>query len=278
LNSLLETISITVIFVLCFAGSINADPVDDAENLPATPAEVQFINRVIRTVKASVPPIDGWNLETRVAASGNIVREGKPVLVYERARDFPLGMDIKLNFKKITESGMKRAGEEKTAQDLQQEMMDAMSKGDMEEVDRIQKQLVIMTQAQMEAGPLGQAAAGKPAAKEEEPPWFYVQVNVNGDGEQVSSETPIAVPGVAKAFRLKSGKHLPLGYKYFLGSWQVSQVDDLTWKLVFPDNLQKPSSHLSALVLYVNVYGDRKSVEAYVNNTLDLDGLGKMLN
>lgn len=273
-----KAVFLTLLLLVGFTGPATADPIDDAENLPATPAEVQFINRVIDQVKASVPLIDGWNLETRAVASGNIVREGKPVLIYERARDFPLNIDIKLNFKKITASGMKRAAAEKTAQGLQQEMMAAATKGNMEEAGRIQEQILVMMQAQMTEGPLGQAAAGSPVEKEEEPPWFYVQVNLNGDGEQVSGESAIAVPGVAKTFRLDSEEHLPLGYKYYLGSWQVSQVDDQTWKIVFPESFQKPSNHLRALTLYVNIYGDRTSVEKYVKNSLNLNGLKSILN
>ena len=111
--------------LLFLSAAAVADPIDDAEDLPATAAEMQFINRVVDQVKAAVPPLEGWNRNVSVTASGNTVREGKQVLIYERARNFPMEINMQLSFKRITAAQKKQAVEEKSAQELQQEMMNA---------------------------------------------------------------------------------------------------------------------------------------------------------
>lgn len=265
-------------FLLCPAGFSAADSISDAEDVPATAAEMHFINRVIDQVKAAVPPLEGWNQDVSVTASGNTVREGKPVLIFENARNFPLKVNMQLNFQRITAAQEKNAAVEKSGQQLQQEMMDAINKGDMEKVAQIQQQIMVMTQAQMMSGPMGQAAKGEAMAPKEKPAKFYVQVIVNGEGESIGKQYDMQVPGVTHAFRVDKGKEDFLSYKYYLGAWDVSELDKRNWRVVFPESIQNPDNHLKALVIRVNCYGDRESVEGYVNSSLNLKGLNSVLD
>jgi len=264
--------------LLCLSATAFADPVSDAEDVPATAAEMQFINRVIDQVKAAVPPLDGWNRDVSVTASGNTVREGKPVLIFENARNFPLKINMQLNFSTITSAQREMAATEKSGQQLQQEMMDAINKGDMERVAKIQQQIRVMTQAQMTSGPMGQAAAGVPVTPVKKSTRFYVQVIVNGEGEHIGKQYDMTVPGVTHAFRVDKGKEDYISYKYYIGAWEVSELDKRNWKVLFPKHMQSAATHLRALVLSANVYGDRESVEKYVKGSLDLKGLKNVLD
>jgi len=263
---------------LCLTGTAVSDPVSDAEDVPATTAEMQFIDGVIDQVKASVPPIDGWSQEVSVTASGNTVREGEPVMIFENARNFPLMLNMQINFQRITAAQGKRAVEERSAQELQQEMMAAAQSGDVGKMQQLQGQLAAMMQAQMTAGPMGQAAGVTPVAPAEKPVKFFVQVIVNGEGEHIGKQYDMTAPGVTHAFRIDTGKDDFLSYKYYLGAWDVSELDQKNWSVVFPKGIQTPGNHLKALVVRVNIYGDRDSVESYVKNSLDLAGIRDVVN
>jgi len=268
---------IPVLF-LCLTGAAVADSISDAEDVPATAAEMQFINRVINQVKESVPALEGWERTMSSLASGNSVREGKPVMIFENARNFPLKINIQLNFQRITAAQEKRADEEKSAQELQQEMMVAVNAGDMQKVAKLQQQIAVMMQAQMTAGPMGQAAGVTPMAPLEKPTKFYVQVIVNGEGESIGKEYDMTVPGVTRAFRIDKGKDDFLSYKYYLGAWDVSELDKRNWRIVSSEGDQTAANHLKVLVTRVNVYGERDGVEGYVKSSLDLNGLKSILN
>jgi len=266
------------VLCLCLAGTAVSDPVSEAEDVPATAAEMQFIDRVIDRVKASVPPMDGWSQDVSVTASGNTVREGRQVMIFENARNFPLMLNVQINFQRITAAQEQRAVEERSAQELQQEMMAAAQSGDMEKMQRLQGQLAAMMQAQMTAGPMGQAAGVTPMAPAEKPVKFYVQVIVNGEGEHIGKQYDMAAPGVTRAFRIDKGKDDFLTYKYYLGAWDVSELDKRNWRVVFPKSIQTPGNHLRAMVVKAEVYGDRESVEKYVKSSLDINGLKGVLN
>ncbi|MFQ5549078.1 MAG: hypothetical protein ACE5FV_12355 [Woeseia sp.] len=266
------------LFLWCLAGAAAADPIDDAEDVPATVGEIQFIDAIVGQVKASVPAIDGWEREISVTASRNTVREGQHPIIFERARDYPLRISVRVDFERITEADRQRAVEEKSAQELQQEMMAAAMSGDTRKMDELQKQLAALMQSQMTAGPMGQAVGVSSAAPSKKPSKFYVQVIVNGDGENIGNKYDIAVRGVAKAFRLDKGNDDYLGYKYYLGAWDISELDASNWRIVFPQADQTPANHLRALVLLAHVYGDRDNVEDYNANSLDLAGLGNALD
>ncbi|GBE14969.1 MAG TPA: hypothetical protein ENH32_01125 [Proteobacteria bacterium] len=262
--------------LLFLSAAAVADPIDDAEDLPATAAEMQFINRVVDQVKAAVPPLEGWNRNVSVTASGNTVREGKQVLIYERARNFPMEINMQLSFKRITAAQKKQAVEEKSAQELQQEMMNAAMSGDTQKSEQLQQQLAVMMQAQMTAGPMGQAAGVTPITPLEKPTKFYIQVIINGEGEHIGKEYDMPMSGVTHAFRVDKGKEDYLSYTFYLGAWDVSELDRKNWKVIFPESIQSPAKHLRAMVVRVNLYGDRDSVEGYLKNSLDLGRLNRL--
>lgn len=264
--------------LLYLPGVAAADPVDEMNEVPASAAEIDFINRVVEQVKASVPPMDGWERTISVYTSQQSVRDGMPLMIYGGVRDYPLNVSIRLNFKTITEADRQLAAQDKSTQQLEQEMMAALQSGDIEKVQQLQAQLMVGLQAQMEAGPIGQAVGLSPIKQKEQRTEFYVQIIVNGDGEHIGKQYDVAVPGVTKAFRLDKGKSDYLGYKYYMGAWDVSEFDAKNWRIVFPVADQTPANHLRALVLFATVAGDRESVESYTANTLNLGGIKNVLH
>jgi len=94
---------------LCFPGMAVADPVDEMKEVPVSAAEIDFINKVVNQVKASVPPIDNWERTVSVYTSQRSVRDGMQTKIYESARDYPLNVSIRLNFKTITEADRQQA-------------------------------------------------------------------------------------------------------------------------------------------------------------------------
>ncbi len=280
LSHQLKAVLLILLFLVGLSGPAVADPLplDDVEDVPATAAEVRFTNRVIDQIKTSVPLLDGWNLNVRAYASDNRVRKGEPVMIFPRTRDFPLEINIRFIFKKITAAQKKKKAAEKSAQELQQEMMTATMSGDTQRMEQIQQQLAAMMQSQMTAGPMGQAVGASPMVAEEKPTKFQVQVIVNGEGEHIGKKYDITVPGTARAFRVDRDIKELLSYKYYLGAWKVSELDARNWNIASPAADQTPDNHLRALVLFANVFGDRNSVEEYVKNHLDLEGLKKVLD
>jgi len=262
----------------CFAGPSLADPTDSPDPVPATAAEVAFIDRFIDQVEDSVPPIDGWQRELAVTISQYSLQDGKQVMVYERTRESPLTISIRVDFKTITDADRQRAREEKSAEALYDEMMALATSGDIEKMQQLQLQQMAMLQAQMEAGPAGQMAGLSPVTPEEKPIKFYVQVIVNGWGEHIGKKYDFQVPGVEKAFRIDKGKVDSLAYKYYLGAWEISDFDEVNWRIVDPAEYQTAANHLRAVTLYVIASGDRDNVESYVKNSLDLHGLKGMLD
>ena len=269
------TVFLLLPFLACLAGTAAADVIDE---VAASPAEVDFINRVVEQVKVSMPAIDGWERNISVYTSQRSVRDGMQLMIYEGARDYPMNVSIELNFKTITEADRKQAAEEKSIEALQQEMMTAAQSGDIDKMAELQLQLGTILQSQMEAGAIGQAAGLSPITRAEEPTKFHVQVIVNGDGEHIGKEYDIAAPGVTKAFRIEKGNDNSLGYRYYMGAWKVSELDAKNWRIVSPAADQTPANHLRAVVLFVNVDGDRESVERYVRNSMDLEGLNGVLD
>jgi len=263
------------LILLCLPGLAAADVFDE---VAASPAEVDFINRVVEQVKVSVPAIDGWERNISVYTSQRSVRDGMQLMIYEGARDYPLNVSIELDFKTITEADRKQAAEEKSIEALQQEMMAAAQSGDIDKMAQLQLQLGAILQAQMEAGAIGQAAGLSPITRAEEPTKFYVRVIVNGDGEHISNEYDIAAPGVTKAFRIDKDNDDLLSYKYYMGAWGVSELDAKNWRIVSPVADQTPANHLRAVVLFAIVHGDRESVEGYLKNSMDLEGLNSVLD
>jgi hypothetical protein len=272
------TMLLMLTILLYLPGMAAADPVDELKEVPASAAEIGFINRAVDQIKASVPPIDGWERTVSVYTSQRSVRDGMQTKIYESARDYPLNVSIRLNFKTITEADRQQAIQDKSNQQLEQEMMAAVQSGDVEKMQQLQARLMVSLQAQMEAGPIGQAAGLSPIKPKEQRTEFYVQIIVNGDGEHIGKQYDVAVPGVTKAFRLDKGNSDHLGYKYYMGAWAVSEFDAKNWRIVFPVADQTPTNHLRALVLFASVAGDRESVESYTANSLNLEGLNDVLN
>ncbi len=271
-------ILLMLLILLCLPGLSAADPIDDMGDVPATAAEIDFINRVVDQIKVSVPPIDGWERTVSVYTSQRSVGAGQQLMIYEGARDHPLHVSIRLNFETITEGDRQQAAQEKSNQQLEQEMMAAVQSGDVEKMQQLQAQIMVSVQAQMEAGPIGQAAGLSPTKPKEQRTEFYVQIIVNGDGEHIGKQYDVAVPGVTKAFRIDKGNSDHLGYKYYMGVWDVSEFDAKNWRIISPVANQTPANHLRALVLFANVAGDRESVESYTENSLNLEGLSDVLN
>ena len=262
----------------CFAGPSFADPTDFPDRVPATEAEVAFIDRFIDQVKESVPPIDGWHRKLTVTISQYSLQDGKQVMLYESTRESPLTISIRVDFKTITDADRQSAREEKSAEALYEEMMAAAKSGDLEKMEQLQRQQMAMLQAQMEAGPAGQMAGLSPMTPEEKPTQFYVQIIVNGNGEHIGKKYDFEVPGVEKAFRIDKGNVDSLTYKYYMGAWEVSELNKVNWRIVDPAEYQTAANHLRALTLYVIASGDRDNVELYVKNSLDLHDLKRMLD
>lgn len=280
-RNLLQQCSTTLLMLtvlLCLPGMAAADPVDEMQDVPASVAEIDFINTIVEQIKVSVPPIDGWERTISVYTSQQSVRDGMQLMIYEGARDYPLNVSIRLNFKTITEADRQQAAQDKSNQQLEKEMMAAVQSGDVEKMQQLQAQLMVSLQAQMEAGSLGQAAGLSPTKPKEQRTEFYVQIIVNGDGEHIGKQYDVAVPGVTKAFRIDKGNSDHLGYKYYLGAWAVSEFDAKNWRIIFPAADQTPTNHLRALVLFATVAGDRESVESYTANALNLEGLSDVLD
>ena len=272
------SISLLLTGLLVAFGFAAADQIDDAENVPATADEVRFIDAIIAAVDEAVPAIDGWHREVSVRASGNTVREGKPTLIYSRAREFPLKVSVQFNYREITATDRKQAAEEKTAEQLQQEMMAAAMSGDTAKMNELQAELAAMMQASMEAGAMGQAAGKTPMQPREDPKKFQAQVIVNGEGESIGKKFDYDAPLATKAFRVDKGSPDFLSYKYYLGGWEVSELDRSNWRVVDPADAQTAENHLRALVISVNVYGDRGNVEEFVGNRLDVGRLNELVD
>jgi hypothetical protein len=262
----------------CFAGPSLADPTDSPDPVPATAAEVAFIDRFIDQVEESVPPIDGWQRKLTVSISQYTLQDGKQVMLYESTRESPLTISIRVDFKTITDADRQSAREEKSAEALYEEMMAAAKSGDTEKMEQLQRQQMAMLQAQMEAGPAGQMAGLSPVTSQEKPIKFYVQIIVNGNGEHIGKKYDLEVPGVEKAFRIDKGKVDSLAYKYYLGAWEISDFDEVNWRIVDPAEYQTAANHLRVVTVYVIASGDRDNVESYVKNSLDLHGLKGMLD
>jgi hypothetical protein len=272
---------IPVLF-LCFTGAAVADSISDAKEVPATAAEMQFINRVIDQVKAALPPLDGWerNLSSYLADDQGGFRQGDELMIFEYDRKFPLRLNLGFKFHRITAAEKKEAVDEKSTQELQEEMMAAAQVGDIEKMQQLQLQLNVMLQKQMEEGVFGQAARGELGSQTpaEKPTEFQVRVLVNDGGEHIGKKYDMTAPGVTHAFSIDHNKKDYVGYKYYIGGWDVSEYDRVNWNVSFPKHDKTPANHLRALVLYVNIYGDRNSVEEYVKSSLDLNGLKGVLN
>jgi hypothetical protein len=260
-----------------FAASI-ADSIDDAEHLPATAMETAFIERIIAEIDSSVPPIDGWVRDVKASVTGNAVRDDEPLLIYERAREVPLYVAVRLDFRSITREDERNATAQKSAEELQQELMAAAMSGDAKKTEALQQELAAMMQAQMEAGPMGQAVGVTPVKQEEKPLQFYVAVIVNGDGETIGKKYDITAPGVVKAFRNDNPDRNEVSYKYYIGDWAVSELDKRNWRIVSPAEAQNAANHLRAVTAAVTVSGDKASVESYINDSLSLNGLNRMVD
>ena len=266
------------LILLCLPGPAAAETADEMGEVPASAAQIEFINRVVDQVKESVPPIDGWQRNISVYTSQHSVRDGMQLMIYQGARDYPLNVSIRLNFKTITEADRQQDAQKKTTQQLEKEMMAAAERGDFEKMQQLQAQAMAIVQSQLQAGPMGQLAGLSSATPAEKPTEFYVHVIVNGDGEHIGKNHDVEVPGVLKAFRIDKGNSDDLGYKYYIGGWSVSELDARNWKIISPVAAQTPANHLRAMVLFARVDGDRESVENYRANTLNLEGLNDVLN
>lgn len=263
--------------LVCFSTTL-ADPIDDAEDLPATADEVRFIDEIVSAVHEAVPAVEGWHRKVSVLASGNTVREGETPLIYSRARNSPLMISISVNYREITETDRKQAAEEKTAQQLQEEMMAAAMRGDTAKMEELQQELAAMMQASMEAGAMGQAAGVTPMQPREDPRKFHVQIVVNGEGQGIGKQYDLDEPGVTKAFRIDKDGSDVLTYEYYLGAWEISEGKYQNWRIAHPADAQTAENHLRALIASVKVNGDRDGVEDYVGNHLDLPRLNEMVD
>ena len=258
---------------LCFSPAALGDPVDDGEYVPATAAEVRFIQEIVDRATTSTPPLDGWEKNINTYLGQRTVREDKPTLIFERHRNFPMTLSCRVDFRETTAIDKQEAANQKTSEQLEQEMMGALASGDTKKIQEIQLELMAMLQSQMTA-----ATSGAPMQPGEDPKKFYVQVIVNGEGETIGNTYDHNVPGVTKAFRVEKGGDDFLKYKYYLGDWKVTEFDARNWRITDRDDQQTAANHLRALVALVTISGDRESVENYVANHLDLDGLNSLLD
>lgn len=270
------SLALAGVFATC--GMATADELDDGEDLPATSEEVEFIHAIVAAANEATPELEGWHREVRVTAGGNTVRDGKPILVFSRSRDYPLLVGVRVAYREITDADRQQAATEKTAEQLQREMMEAGMAGDMAKVQQLQQELAEVVQASMAAGAMGQAAGVTPIEAREDPREFQVSIIVNGDGESIGKEYDFDVPGVTKAFRSTKGNADVMSYKYYLGPWEVSELNARNWSVTDPDDAQTAENHLRAIVAMVSVFGDPPGVEDYVDNHLQLPVLNRMVD
>ena len=143
-----KAVILTLLFLTGFTGVSMADPVSDAEAVPATAAQMQFINRVIDQVKAAVPPLEGWerNLSSYLADDQGGFRQGEELKLFEFVRNAPLKLTFNIKFHRNTAAEKKQAVEEKSTQELEKEMMAAINIGDMEKVQQLQLKQASMLQ------------------------------------------------------------------------------------------------------------------------------------
>lgn len=254
------------------------DPIDDAVDLPATPEETRFIDVIVSAVDEAAPEIDGWQRDVDVYASGNAVHEGQTTLIYSRARDFPLKVSVQVNYRQLTEADAKEAAFQQTGEQLKEQMMAAAMQGNVAEMERLQQEMAALMQSRMEGGAMGQAAGVTPMQPREKPKKFHVQFIVNGEGESIGKQYDFAAPDVTKAFRVDKGSDDFLTYRYYLGDWTISELDQKNWRVVDSADAQTADNHLRALVASVSVYGDRDSVEDFVGKRLDLARLNRVVD
>ncbi len=259
-------------------GPAAADPVSaDPEDVPATPAQRRFVERIVEQVKAAVPPLAGWHRRVSATASGNPVLEGRPVMIFHRAVNVPLRVNLQLVFERVTEAERETAATRKSAEQLQQELVAAAMQGDVQRMEALQRELQALMQGHMTKGPMGQAAGLSPPRPVEKPPRFTVTVVVNGEGAVFGKTYEIPAPGAAKAFRVVGRDGRRVGYDYFLGRWDVdTTTDQVNWRL--QPAAQTPANHLRVVVVQVALNGDREWVERYVETALDLDGIRGLLD
>ena len=172
---------------LCFSSIALGDPLDDGEYVPATDAEIQFRTDGISRIAAAVPPLEGWEEDIR----DNHPQEEEPHLIFDRARNFPMTVSYRVDFRETTAVDTQKAANQKTGEQLKQEMKEAMASGDTKKMQEIQLELMTMLQSQMTA-----ATSGAPMQPGEEPKKFHVQVIVNGEGETIGNKYDHDVPGV----------------------------------------------------------------------------------
>lgn len=255
-----------------------ADEIYEAQLEPATTAQAEFIDRIIAQVDASVPPIDGWTRELRAMVSGDTVRDGERPLIDVQLQESPLIIALKVEFKSITAEDEREANVQKSSEQLQEELMAAAMSGDTQKMDALQQELAALMQSHMESSGLGQAAGMSPVRPMEKRRLFYVNVTVNGEGENIGKKYDIDQLGVTKAFRIDSDNPEQLRFRYYLGGWEVSELDERNWRIASPAEHQNSANHLHALTARVTVYGDRRTVEDYVTRTLDLKTLNQMVD
>lgn len=278
-----STVTLKLLVFTCFAGVAAADSVNF---VPANAAETSMISRVIEQIKASVPPIEGWTQTIDISAAGHPVRDGARLMVSENARNYPVYISIRFDFQEITaaekqkEAGEKSTGErqQKTEQELLQDMMAAAASGDSQQLEKIGRQITAMAEAQLAAVPTDMSTDMRPEIPAEKPAEFYVQVKVNAGSETIGKMYDIVVPGVTKAFRIDGASGDMRTYKYHLGTWQVSESGAKNWKIDIPASDRVAANYLRTLVLFALVRGDKDSVEAYVSNAMDLQGLQNVLD
>lgn len=272
-----RTVIISTLAVAALASSSVADAVDTAENVVATEAEASFINEVIAVLNSAVPAPEGWNAETSFRVSGNTIKEGRPIMIYEPARDSPLLMKFSFNFRQPTETQQITASAQKSGQQLQQELMAAYQRGDHQKAQQIQQELMALSTAGLAQMNKQIHSPGNSPKKKQ--PRIQVQVNFHGDGEVSSKALDIETPpGVVYAKSIMSGtKGDTPFYTYYVGRWEVTSFDKKNWSIKFPKSLQTSENHLKAMVATVTVSGSAGAVEDYIKTSLNLRKIASII-
>lgn len=267
-------LTILVLFVeVCWA-----DRISQAEDVPATSAEKEFVNRIIDQVEIAAPALAGWDRKVRVRASGNLVRRGRPLMIFERARMFPLKISIHINFRRLTAARKEMRKADQDAQSIQQQMMAAAMANDKAKVKELQQQLASIMKNRMSQSQGAMSGKAGSQATPRKPPEFHVQVIVNGDGETIGKKYDYQAPGAAKAFLVDKNNKNFLSYIFYFGAWDIKEANRSNWSIIFPQRHQTPDNHLRAMVMKINVYGDRSAVDDYVAAKLGLNRLGSVVD
>ncbi len=239
-----------------------ADPVGGENTRAVTKAEDEFIEKNGNAIIEFFPtPGEKWDVEARIARGAYESGE-----IDKFRENFPLNFRVKIKYHERTGSEIKEAEEkenyEVSLDQLQQKMMEAVSRGDMKEMERINEQMAAIQSGANQKGMEKAMDTSSTPEEAEVGREFKVVVEVNSGGETIGKQFEHPAEGTAKSFKIERSNNAK--YKYYMGNWDVSEADARNWSIRIPKNLRIPGNHLRLLNLKVTVSGDKDAVNRYM--------------